>query len=252
MTDAPEDSSATARVRFCTCSDVPASVRQVATLSVEEEPVDARPYCSCGAGTVADSVEPIELDWEQNEADDSSSETVSEPIEDEVDDEPAAAARLSALEADETESATLEAEDGDFVLTDRRVKFKGGSGSSTLWASIALEDVAAVRVDRAGRGLRGWFWFALGLVGTIGTWQMLDGGGWVRMVFPGIVAVATLTVLIVNLVSVPGHVFAVVSRNGDKIESGVSSGALDEADEFGGLVTREAGASRGGGSADPE
>ena len=109
-----------------------------------------------------------------------------------------------------------------------------------------------MRVDRAGRGLRGWFWFALGLVGTIGTWQMLDGGGWVRMVFPGIVAVATLTVLIVNLVSMHGHVFAVVGRNGDKIESGVSNGALDEADEFGGLVMREARASRGVGSADPE
>lgn len=251
LTDETSTSSATVRGRFCTCSEVPASVEPAVTPSVEEveeEPVDARPYCSCGAGAVADEIYQTEPEAEQADSYDSGPATASESVED----EPAAAARLSALEADETESAMLEAEDGDFVLTDRRVLFKGGSGSSTLWASIALDDVASVRVDRTGRGLRGWFWFALGLVGTIGTWQMLDGGGWVRMLFPGIVAVATLTVLVVNLLAVPRHLFAVVGRNGDRIESGVSNGALEDADEFGGHVTREARASRCSRSADPE
>ena len=136
----------------------------------------------------------------------------------------------------ETDLARLETHDGEITLTDRRVIMHGNSDSPTLWASMSIDEVMGARIDRTQRGIRGWIWTAVGVAATIAIWQILDGGGWIRLVFPGLVGLSTIIMLFTTLVSPLHLIFSVVGRNGDKIEARVSSDELDNAETFGGKV----------------
>ena len=231
---------------FCSCSNVPASVRATDAPAAEPQTVASQtvvPYCSCGAAPYAKPIDPATEDGQRDDA----SET--EPIEHDEEsvsesaDEDHSVGRVSSDEG-ERGVTMLIAEHGEFVLTEKYVMFRGINISRTHWASIALTEVTSARVDKIRRKSRGWIWAALGLAGTIGTWQLLDAGGWIRLVFPGVVAVATLIVLAITLMASPKMWLSIVSNGGDRVEGEFASEVLDEADEFGGKVMDAATAAR--------
>ena len=180
-------------------------------------------------------------------------EDVAEPVPDEE-------GSQASVDQGETDVARLETQDGEITLTDRRVVMHGNAESRTLWASMSIADVTGARIDRTQRGIRGWIWTAVGAAATIGIWQILDGGGWIRLAFPGLVGLSTLVMLVTTLASPLHLIFSVVGRNGDKIEARISSDDLDAAETFGGEVIRESQASaahagterRGHGSSNPQ
>ena len=221
---------------FCTCSDVPASVtaNDAGTTEPDFAEVTTEPYCPCGAGanaesTAAPDAEPSQLEDENaatspEEAAESESELRAE--------EEAADETPESPGTGEHEVATLNSENGEFTLTNRRVIFNGTGTARTVLASIPLSEVSSARVDRLAKGNRSWIWIALGIAGTIGTWQLLDAGGWVRLIFPGIVAAATLILLAITLLSPPKLWFSIVSRGGDRVDDEIPRDALDGAEAF--------------------
>ena len=147
---------------------------------------------------------------------------------------------MMSLEAGEQEQATFETADGVVSLTDRRILLKGDSESPTVWAAIPIGEVATTRIDRVPRGNRAWIWFAVGVAVTIATWQILDGGGYLRLAMPGTIGFASLVLLAYALMSPQMLRWTVTARGGASIEARVPSGKLDELDAFGGEVMRSA------------
>lgn len=242
---------------FCTCSDVPASVTTKDAVATEPDftEVTTEPYCPCGAGanaatTAAPDAEPGQL--EDEDAATSPQATAESELRAE---EEVTADTLPSSGTGEHEVATLNSENGEFTLTNMRVIFNGTGTARTVLASIPLSEVSSARVDRIAKGNRSWIWIALGIAGTIGTWQLLDAGGWVRLIFPGIVAAATLILLAITLLSPPKLWFSIVSRGGDRVDDEIPSGTLDDADAFAWNVLEAARESREPAqqnSADPE
>lgn len=231
---------------FCSCSNVPASVRATDAPAAEPQTVasaNAAPYCSCGAAPYAKPTDHDTEDGRREEASEPEPLEHDEESESETADEDQSEGRVSSHEGGR-EPVTLLAEHGEFVLTGTHVVFRGIKTSRTRWAIVALTEVTSARVDKIRRNSRGWIWGALGLAGTIGTWQLLDAGGWIRLAFPGIVAVATLIVLAITLMTPPKLWLSIVSRGGDRVEGEFPSDSLDEADEFGGKVMDAATAAR--------
>lgn len=193
-----------------------------------------RPYCTCRVDQPIDA----EPDAIETPADDlpTATDDVAEPIPDELE-SPVGAGQA------ETDLARLETPDGEIVLTDRRVVMHGNSDSRTVWASLSIDQVTGARINRTQRGIRGWIWTAVGAAATIAIWQILDGGGWIRLVFPGLVGLSTLVMLFTTLVSPLHLIFSVVGRNGEVIEARISSDNLADAESFGGKVIDESQAS---------
>ena len=210
----------------------------VAEPITDADPSLRRPYCTCQA------------DWPAH-ADPAAPETSADDLPPDTDDETGAVAEPAPdgpeppVNADraETDLARLETPDGEIVLTDRRVVMHGNSDSRTVWASLSIDEVTGARINRTQRGIRGWIWTAVGAAATIAIWQILDGGGWIRLVFPGLVGLSTLVMLFTTLVSPLHLIFSVVGRNGDKIEARITSDNLDDAESFGGRVIQESQAS---------
>ena len=266
--------------RFCTCSERPVAVKHISTPAVDASSQAASQpssYCTCQVGPTPigtsadhlsidtdegteDATKPIhDKDWGQQRpyctcrvdqpidaepdaietpADDlpTATDDVAEPIPDELE-SPVGAGQA------ETDLARLETPDGEIVLTDRRVVMHGNSDSRTVWASLSIDQVTGARINRTQRGIRGWIWTAVGAAATIAIWQILDGGGWIRLVFPGLVGLSTLVMLFTTLVSPLHLIFSVVGRNGEVIEARISSDNLADAESFGGKVIDESQAS---------
>lgn len=218
---------------FCSCSDVPASVVAIELAAAKPNfaRVTTEPYCSCGAGAHAETVAPDLEPDPREEADLATSLQDSQAKESDAEEEGIADGPESS-DAAESVVTTLHTEDGKFTLTNMRVFFSGTPSAKTVLASIPLTEVSSVRVDKLSRGTRGWIWVALGLAATIGTWQLLDAGGWIRLIFPGIVAAATVAVLAITLMSSPKLRFSILSRGGDRVEDQIPTDSFDDADEF--------------------
>ncbi len=205
--------------------------QDVAEPITDEDSSQRRPYCTCPA------------DWPAH-ADPAATETSADdlPTDTDVEAEDVAEATPDRPESPvstdqvETDLARLETTNGEIMLTDRRVIMHGNSDSPTLWASMSIDEVTGARIDRTQRGIRGWIWTAVGVAATIAIWQILDGGGWIRLVFPGLVGLSTIIMLFTTLVSPLHLIFSVVGRNGDKIDARISSDELDNAETFGGKV----------------
>ena len=205
--------------------------QEVAEPITDEDSSRRRPYCTCPA------------DWPAH-ADPAATETSADdlPTDTDVEAEDVAEATPNRPESPvstdqvETDLARLETTNGEIMLTDRRVIMHGNSDSPTLWASMSIDEVTGARIDRTQRGIRGWIWTAVGVAATIAIWQILDGGGWIRLVFPGLVGLSTIIMLFTTLISPLHLIFSVVGRNGDKIDARISSDELDNAETFGGKV----------------
>ncbi len=237
---------------YCTCqtdqaahsdTDAPEASVDETPLNISDETEDIakpirgedasqhRPYCICQVDrpTQSDStVTETPADDLPTDIDDATEE-VAEPVNDEPESQ-------VGTDQGEIDLARLETHEGDITLTDRRVIMHGNSDSPTLWASMSIDEVAGARIDRTQRGIRGWIWTAVGVAATIAIWQILDGGGWIRLVFPGLVGLSTIIMLFTTLVSPLHLIFSVVGRNGDKIDARISSDELDNAETFGGKV----------------
>ena len=237
---------------YCTCqtdqaahsdADAPEASVDETPLNISDETEDIakpirgedasqhRPYCICQVDrpTQSDStVTETPADDLPTDIDDATEE-VAEP----GNDEPESQVSTDLVE---TDLARLETTNGEIMLTDRRVIMHGNSDSPTLWASMSIDEVTGARIDRTQRGIRGWIWTAVGVAATIAIWQILDGGGWIRLVFPGLVGLSTIIMLFTTLVSPLHLIFSVVGRNGDKIDARISSDELDNAETFGGKV----------------
>ena len=248
---------------FCTCSDVPASVTAKDAVATEPDfaEVTTEPYCPCGAGANTETTAAPDAETDKLEdADEATSPE--EAAESELSSDEEVTAEEEATDetpessgTGEHEIATLHAENGEFTLTNRRIIFNGSGTARTVLASIPLSEVSSARVDRLAKGNRSWIWIALGIAGTIGTWQLLDAGGWVRLIFPGIVAAATLILLAITLLSPPKLWFSIVSRGGDRVDDEIPRDALDDAEAFAWNVLEAARDSRDPeqkDSADPE
>ena len=193
-----------------------------------EDASQHRSYCTCQVDRPTRS-DPAATETSADDLQpdiDDATEEVAEPISDEPE-------LQVGTDQSETDLARLETHDGEITLTDRRVIMHGNSDSPTLWASMSVDEVTGARIDRTQRGVRGWIWTAVGAAATIAIWQILDGGGWIRLVFPGLVGLSTIIMLFTTLVSPLHLIFSVVGRNGDKIEARVSSDELDNAETFG-------------------
>ena len=239
---------------YCTCQTDPAthSDADAPEASVDETPLNIsdetedvakpirgedasqhRSYCICQVDRPTRS-DPAATETSADDLPpdiDDATEEVAEPVSDEPE-------LQVGTDHSETDLARLETHDGEITLTDRRVIMHGNSDSPTLWASMSIDEVTGARIDRTQRGIRGWIWTAVGAAATIAIWQILDGGGWIRLVFPGLVGLSTIIMLFTTLVSPLHLIFSVVGRNGDKIEARVSSDELDNAETFGGKVTQ--------------
>ena len=242
---------------FCSCSDVPASVTAKDAVAAEPDfaEVTTEPYCPCGAGSNAETTDAH--DEEPGQLEETDAETSLEnPAESQLSAEGEVTTQtLPSSGTGEHEVDTLHAENGEFTLTDRRVIFNGTGTARTVLASIPLSEVSSARVDRIAKGNRSWIWIALGIAGTVGTWQLLDAGGWVRLIFPGIVAAATLILLAITLLAPPKLWFSIVSRGGDRVDDEIPRDSLEDADAFAQNVLEAARDSRDPaqqGSADPE
>ena len=254
VTTAVDASSQTAsrHSSYCTCqtdqpthsdADAPEASGDETPLNISDETGDVakpirgedasqhRPYCICQVDR------PIRSDPAATETSigdlppdiDDATEEVAEPVSDEPE-------LQVGTDHSETDLARLETTNGEIMLTDRRVIMHGNSDSPTLWASMSIDEVTGARIDRTQRGIRGWIWTAVGVAATIAIWQILDGGGWIRLVFPGLVGLSTIIMLFTTLVSPLHLIFSVVGRNGDKINARISSDELDNAETFGGKV----------------
>ena len=63
-------------------------------------------------------------------------------------------------------------DDGNFTLTHARVIFRGGSESSSVYASAQLKDISSVEISRRPRARRSAAWGTVGLFAAIGVWQV--------------------------------------------------------------------------------
>lgn len=251
---------------FCTCSDWPASVKDAEPLTVAAafEPTSPpRPYCTCQTAQLPDATaqaeptspprpfctcrsEPLpELDTATLEeppsdeathdtADDVEAEVEAAAIVVELETQPIAEPQDAPVDADrgETDLAKLETHDGEFTLTDRRVIMQGNNEARTVWASMSIYDVQGARIDRTLRGNRGWIWTAIGAAATIAIWQILDGGGWIRLAFPGLVALSTVVMLFTTMLAPLPLIFSVIGRDGNRIDSRITSDELEAAEAF--------------------
>ena len=246
---------------YCTCqvaqdevaeADVPDAQADDAIEESVGIPVDPirppRPYCTCQVSQpeVDDAAAPDIPTGEVTPSGDvEAPEAQAELIADEivvplivVQPEPS-----PAVDQGETDLARLETRDGEITLTDRRVVMQGNADSQTPWASMSLNDVTGARIDKPQRGYRGWIWTAVGAAATIAIWQILDGGGWIRLAFPGLVALSTVVMLFTTMLAPLPLIFSVVGRDGNSIESRISSDQQDAAGTFGRQVIEQAQAS---------
>ena len=246
---------------YCTCQVAQdevaeAGIRDAQAGDAIEESVEMpfdptrppRPYCTCQIPQpeVDDAATPDIPTGEVTPSGDvEAPEAEAEPAADEivvplivVQPEPS-----PAVDQGETDLARLETRDGEITLTDRRVIMHGNAGSHTPWASMSLNDVTGARIDKPQRGYRGWIWTAVGAAATIAIWQILDGGGWIRLAFPGLVALSTVVMLFTTMLAPLPLIFSVVGRDGNSIESRISSDQQDAAGAFGRQVIEQAQAS---------
>ena len=59
-----------------------------------------------------------------------------------------------------------------FVLTDRRVIYIGGDEDHRNWSFAAISEISSVRVTRVARERSSLIWGVLGLIASIGIWQV--------------------------------------------------------------------------------
>jgi hypothetical protein len=59
-----------------------------------------------------------------------------------------------------------------FVLTDRRVIYIGGDEDHRNWSFAAIDEISSVRVARVARERSSLIWGMLGLIASIGIWQV--------------------------------------------------------------------------------
>jgi len=59
-----------------------------------------------------------------------------------------------------------------FVLTDRRVIYIGGDEDHRNWSFAPIGEISSVRVARVGRERASLIWGVLGLIASIGIWQV--------------------------------------------------------------------------------
>ena len=246
---------------YCTCqvaqdevteADVPDAQADDAIEESVVSPVDPtrppRPYCTCQIPQpeVNDAAAPeIPTSEVTPSSDTEESEAEAEPVADEIVVPLIVVQPMPspAVDQGETDLARLETRDGEITLTDRRVVMHGNAGSHTPWASMSLKDVTGARIDKPQRGYRGWIWTAVGAAATIAIWQILDGGGWIRLAFPGLVALSTVVMLFTTMLAPLPLIFSVVGRDGNSIESRISSDQQDAAGAFGRQVIEQAQAS---------
>lgn len=244
---------------YCTCqvardedtdADVPDAQADDAIEDSVEMPFDPtrppRPYCTCQIPQPDDAAAPDIPTGEVTPSGEvEATEAQAEPASDEIV-VPLIVVQPTpspAVDQGETDLARLETRDAEITLTDRRVVMQGNADSHTPWASMSLKDVTGARIDKPQRGYRGWIWTAVGAAATIAIWQILDGGGWIRLAFPGLVALSTVVMLFTTMLAPLPLIFSVVGRDGNSIESRISSDQQDAAGAFGRQVIEQAQAS---------
>jgi hypothetical protein len=85
-------------------------------------------------------------------------------------------------------------DDGNFKLTGSRVIYRGGSDSTSVYASTQLKDITSVFISRRPRARRSAVWGIVGLFAAIGVWQVTPDSS-IGMISAAAVALISLVLM---------------------------------------------------------
>ncbi len=121
-------------------------------------------------------------------------------------------------------------DDGRFVLTNQRLIYQGRSGDDALFSAAAVEDVTAIEFGRRERDARSAWWGVIGLIASIGVWQVTTNES-VGMIAGAIVAGISL-LLLADYWFRPAGLVLKFGTPGGAVEGPVSGKRVRDAEEL--------------------